>query len=518
MSSSQSLSAKTPHRRKNLWFERGMAIVASVNLVLVLFDLTYVPLRNFWLLGKIEVLFWSVPIPLPPAPPFCHPSGEMTPDKATLITQCYDWVKGIEPHRDTENYLRTVKQLEQQVQQVGFNSLKSPQVKATLQELEQLSADMIATNPFESVGKSGTLEKIKNLMRDHMRDKVPKVGGKRSATESFKVFWSLDYLNATNWQQEMNWFNTNVRPLMQTNYFRSISENGDFTNKFWILDAPFWTLFVLEFFGRTFYISRRHTGISWLGAMTWRWYDIPLIIPFGLVFHNWAWLRALPLAIRLDQAELVDMKQVRAQARQGFVGSIAEEVTETVVMQVLDQVQGAIRRGDIAQALLRPRTGDWVTVNNVDELAAIASLMTNLTVYQVLPKIQPELEALLRHSIDYALNQSPAYQALKNIPGVGSLPTQLTEQLVTEVIQAAYKTLTTMLEDTEGSTLTKRLIEKFTQTLGTEVQQQNVVQELQSLLNDYLEELKLSYIKQSTEISADAILEETRQLRQSIEK
>jgi len=495
-----------------------MAIVASVNLVLVLFDLTYVPLRNFWLLGNIEFLFWSIPIPLPPAPPFCHPGENLTPDRATFITQCYDWVKGIEPHRDTENYLNTVNQLEQQVKEGGFNSLKSPPAKATLKELEQLSTEMIATNPFELAGKSGTLEKIKNLMRDHMRHEIPKVGGKRSATDSFKLFWSSDYLNASNWQRETTWFNTNIRPLMQTNYFRTISENGDFINRFWILDAPFWTLFVLEFLGRTYYLSRRYTGISWLGAMTWRWYDIPLIIPFGLVFHHWAWLRAISVAVRLDQAELVDMKQVRAQARQGFVGSIAEEVTETVVMQVLDQVQGAIRRGDIAQSLLRPRAGEWVAVNNVDELAEMASLMTRVTVYQVLPKVQPELEALLRHSVDYALSQSPAYQTLKTIPGVGNLPTQLTEQLITEVIQAAYKTLTTMLEDAEGAALTKRLIEKFTQTLGTEVQQQNVVQELQSLLSDYLEELKLSYIKQSTEVSAEAILEETRQLRQSIDK
>ncbi|UBF26667.1 hypothetical protein K9N68_01250 [Kovacikia minuta CCNUW1] len=50
--------------------------------------------------------------------------------------------------------------------------------------------------------------------------------------------------------------------------------------------------------------------------------------------------------------------------------------------------------------------------------------------------------------------------------------------------------------------------------MGDEVRQQHVIEEVQSLLNDYLEELKLSYIKQSTDISAETILEETRQLRQ----
>ncbi|MFN5239928.1 MAG: hypothetical protein ACK5CG_05270, partial [Aphanizomenon sp.] len=68
--------------QKNLWFERVMAITATINLVLVFFDLSYVPWRDFY--------FRRVPV----------------------ITQLYDPIKGIEPHRDTKKYLESVAELE----------------------------------------------------------------------------------------------------------------------------------------------------------------------------------------------------------------------------------------------------------------------------------------------------------------------------------------------------------------------------------------------------------------------
>lgn len=524
-----------------------MAIVALINLLIVIFDLTYVPLRNFWLLGNLQILNLKVPIPLPPPlsaplpPPFdtiCRTAGEK-PEKASLITQCYDPVKGIEAHRDTEAYLATVDRLQDLVNDQGRRSLdepEDPEVVATLQTLGQLSTDMISSNPFESADKSGTLEKIKNLMRDHMEDELQKLGpaeleqilqpsssgratrstlsrSRVSATAAFRVFWSPAYLNANNWKQEMTWFNTNLRPLLQTNYYRSISENGLPTNHFWAIDAPFVTLFLVEFLARTFYLSRRSTGVSWLGAMVWRWYDILLFFPFGLLFPNWAWLRILPVTVRLHQSRLVNMNQIREQATQGFVSSIAEELTEVVVIQVIDQTQSAIQRGDFAQ-LIAQATKSRVDINNVDEVAEISRLVVQLLVYQVLPKVQPDLEALLSHTVETVLKQSPAYQTLKNLPGFENLQTQFTNRLVKEVTQASYNTLTGALEDPIGAELSRRLVQHLGETLRSEIQRQHVLPEMQPLLIDLLEEIKLSYVQRSTEVNAERLMEETRQLRQ----
>jgi hypothetical protein len=526
-----------------------MAIAASANLILILFDLTYVPFRNVWLLGKVNIpiVDVSLPIPLPQAT-LCPSSSLSPPDTATLITQCYDWIKGIEPHRETEGYLSTVNRLEKQVLQGGLNQFNSPTIATTLQELGQQSADMIASNPFAAVGKSGTLEKIKNLMRDRMKTQLktlsptvvanpfpdsdnppseeaapkarisPKTGRKISATDSFRVFWSPAHLNANTWQTEMAWFNKELRPLMQTNYFRSISEDGSFTNQFWKIDIWFWGLFVAEFLGRTFFLSRRHARVSWLDTMIWRWYDIPLLLPFGLVLTNWAWLRGISVVVRLHQSRLVDMDRVRQQATQGLVGSIAEEITEVVVIQILNQVQEAVRQGNIMDWLLKTQPAEQITVNDVDEVPAIASLLIKLTVYQVFPKIKPDLAALLQHGVESILNQSSAYQTLKTLPGVGNLPSQLTERIVTEVIQTSYGTLTAVLEDPKNEELTQRLVQNFIQSFGAEVQQQHVLEELRSLLTDLLEEVKLNYMQQAMAVNVDAVLEETRQLQQIASK
>ena len=521
-------------RRQNLWFERMMAIVALANLGLVFFDLTYIPLRNFWLLGKIKLpLLPTLTLPLPPAPDICKPLGEQ-PDRATLITACYDRTKGIEAYRDTQAYLDTVNQLEHQLQQ---NGLQSAAVAQTLRSLQKQSTLMVSENWFTVAEKSGTLEKVKDRLRDRIYVENATVAArvigtnpaqtafqegvqrkaKRSTQTAFNIFWSPEYLSQAGAQQELDWFDNHVRHLIQTNYYRSIEENGEFTNQFWLLDAPFVILFAIEFLARTWYISRQFKSVSWRDAIFWSWYDVLLFFPFGILFYSWAWLRIIPVAIRLHQARLIDLERLREQATQGFVGGIAEELTEVVVVQVVSQVQQAIRQGEIVRWLLQPKANQ-ITVNNVDEIAELISLFVKLTVYQVLPKVQPDVEALLRHNIEAVLNQAPAYQTLKTVPGLSEVPTQLIDRLITEVVQATYSTLTTALEDPIGAELTKRLVQNFGQTLGDEVQQQHVTDELKSLVNDFLEELKLNYVKRSAEVDVETLLEETRQLHQSARK
>src|SRR5919199_1155428 len=168
MSSLQKLTPSKSQARRNLWFERVMASLALVNLVLVLFDLSYIPMRDFWLHHQIKFFGFTLQIPLPP------------------ITKWYDPIKGIEPYRDTQQYLQRVDALESQISQTG---VRSPQVEAILQELRRRSTEIVDTNPFQVANKTGTLEKIKNRMREHVfRSKDA------SAKESFRTFWSQNYL------------------------------------------------------------------------------------------------------------------------------------------------------------------------------------------------------------------------------------------------------------------------------------------------------------------------------------
>ncbi|MBD2293851.1 hypothetical protein H6G06_10175 [Anabaena sphaerica FACHB-251] len=454
-------------KHRNLWFERLMAITATLNLGLVLFDLSYVNWRDLY--------FRRVP----------------------QITHIYDPVKGIEPHRDTKNYLETIAALEEQVNQTGLNS---PQVKSKLEEIRLLSREMIDSNPFAGAGKSGTLEKIKNRMREHISEE--------SAKRAFATFWSPEYLSKQGWIQEINFFNQQIRPGIATNYYRQIGENGEFIDYFWLIDLSFVVIFGLELVGRTFYIKRQKRHLSWLEAILWRWYDLFLVIPF------WRWLRVLPVLVRLDQAHLIDLHSLRRQTHQGIVANFAEEITEIVVVRVINQMQGSIQRGDITRWLLQPeKERAYIDINNINEVEAIAGLLLQTIVNQVLPKIQPEINAILRHNIELAFQQVPVYRNLLMLPGVEKAQIQLSEQLANQITTNLYIALVSAIKDPVAAKLSSQLVEKFTTVLGLEIQEKHVILEIQSLLNDFLEEVKINYVQRLSQEDIEQIIEQTRHMR-----
>ena len=466
----QQLSIIKPSSRRHRWFERLMAVIVLVNFCLVLFDLTYVPWRDFY--------FQTTP----------------------RLTQVYDPIKGIKPHRETQRYLNQVNELEKQVMQTG---LRSHEVEILLEEVRQLSDELIKDNPFAVANKTGHLEQIKNQMRDRV--------GLASARQAFATFWSQAYLSQAGWDREINFFNTNIRPLIVTNYYRGIGINGKFINKFALIDLPFVIIFGLDFLARTFSISRQQLQLNWLEAMLRRWYDILLLLPF------WRWLRIIPLIIRLYQAELLNLEPVRKQIKYDFVTNFAEDITEIVGVRIIDQIQDSIKRGDAVQWLLR--TGNYrpyININNTNEVQAIASRLLYLTVYQVIPKIQPDLEALLHYNLENAFKKSPAYQQLQNLPGINDLSKQLTDNLVNNISQATYSTLTTALEDPVVIQMSNRLVENFSKALEVEMTKQQNLQEIQLLLVDLLEEIKVNYVKGIAEEGVEKVWEEATQLRQII--
>lgn len=455
--------------RRNLLWERLIAIIILVNFCLVLFNLTYINCRDFYL------------------------------ENIPSLTKIYDPIKGIEPHRETQRYLHQVRELEKQVREVG---LQSPQVETSLQEMRQLSNELIEDNPFTVANKSGNLEKIKNQLRDRV--------GISSAHSAFATFWSQAYLSQAGWEQEIDFFNIHLKPLIETNYYRALAISGKFIDRFWLIDLPFVTLFTLEFLVRTFSISRTQPGLNWLEAMLRRWYDLFLLLPF------WRWLRVIPLTIRLYQAQLLNFEPVRRQIKYDVVNNFAEEIVEIVGIRLIDQVQEAIARGDAARWLLKTENRPYININNTNEMQAIASRLLHLTVYHVIPKVQPDLEALLRYTITNILNNSPIYQQLQIIPGLNSLPEQMTERLVTDISQTSYTTLTTLLEDPVVVKMSNRLMENFSEALEVEVKKQHNLQEIQTLLIDLLEEVKINYVKGIAEGGVEKSLEEATQLRQII--
>jgi hypothetical protein len=491
--------------------ETCLALLVLFNYLLVIFDLTYIPLRDFWLQGRLQItlLRFNEPIKLgaisfqelqiPPKQPLEIPFVKGVSG--------YDAVKGIKPYRSTNDYLTIVKNLENLINQPTFITGEiqeeyRQEVQLLLHQLRTRSIEIVDTNPFASAGKTGTLEKIKNRLRLRVFNSED-----ASAKEAFKKFWSWEYLSENGWQQELNFFDQQIQPLMATNYFRPTGEDGRLIDNFEAIDFFFGIIFFWEFLVRTWWIARTHKGLRWREAMLWRWYDVFLFIPI------WRWLRIIPTVIRLDQVKLINLRLIKEQAIQGLVALISKDITEIIVVRIINQLQGAIRRGKIEKFLDQSLNNQFVNLNEINEIAEIFRLIIKLTAEQVLPQVKPEAEALIKYNIQTILRQMPAYQNLGRLPGMKGFQAEFSDRISRQLYQSLVNIATDLAqEDAVLNRLLGQLIQRFGQSLGTELQSRHSLEKLEMLLIIFLEEMKLNYVQDFSESDLENILEQTRLL------
>lgn len=429
--------------RKATWFEQIMAAIALTNLILVLFDLSYIPYRDLYLRTLPNFTEWY---------------GEK--------------FKGIEPDRTTVAYLKLVDRLESQ---------EIDDSKALLAQLREQSTVIVDENPFAVASKSGTLERIKNLMRDRFQED--------SSKAAFNQFWSEDYLQ-TNTAEKLAFFDREIRPLMNVNYFRGINERGNPIDSFWRIDLWFMALFATEFLIRTYVLSRRHENASWPDAMLWRIYDVPLFIGF------WRWLRIIPVTLRLHQAGWVNLEPMRNRVSRAIVSQFAVELTEIVLLRAIDQTQRLIQEGDVTRWLLAASDrNQYVDLNGIDEVQTLTKRLSDVMVYKVLPRVKPDLDALIEHSVIGALQQAPAYQGLKFMPGFDNISAQISHQVVAELSKTMTQSLQAAVADPKTATLTGRLLDRLGETLRYELQNAETTTDIRQLISDLLEEVKINYVE-----------------------
>ena len=470
LSRPRQFSKHTARYKRSLWFERIMALLALVNVVLVIFDVSYIPFRDLYLRFLPEFTTWY---------------GET--------------FKGIEPNPFTANYLKTVDQLEEQVAQTG---LSSTEAQALLEELRQQSTDMIDEDPFQVANKSGTLELIKLKMRNRVDTE--------SSTAACDLFWNRPYLSQAGYAQELRFFNDNIRPHIETNYYRGIGLDGGPANQFWRIDAWFILIFFIELTVRCFFLSRRYKNLTMRDAIVWRWYDLLLIIPFTLTRLPWlALLRIIPAIIRLNQARLIDLRPWQRRINHFLISQVAIELTEVILLRVINQLQNLIRNGEASDWLLRTGQGrQYIDINDINELEVISQRTLTVIINQVLPQIKPELDTVVNQSVQKAMGLAPGYQSFQQIPGIGGVPNQMTQHLVAEVSQNLYQALQKSLTSSHENPAMQALLAKFVATLRSEIQQDNTLVELEAMTLALLEEIKINYVKRLSQEDYDMLLEQ----------
>ena len=456
-----------------------VAIWASLNLLWVCFDLTYVPLRTFWLQRNFYPLP-SVPLAIPLT---------LLPD----ITPLYDPVKGIEPHRETQAYIARFEAMDRALQAGD----PAPELR---RRQVQLTREMIDDNPFLASGNSGTLEKIKDLVRQR--------ANRPSAKQATEVLLGNAWLAERPWAQERLFWRDQILPLVATNYWRSIDENGRPTDHFWRLDLLlFQSVFLVDILGRVLRMRRRSPGLSWGEALLRRWTDLPLLLPF------WRWLRVIPVVERLQTSGLVSFEPLRAVVSRVVVALLAVELFEVLALQLMDGAQGLIRSPRWPERIRRLRSHQPVVTGNERELVELLRLWAPLLLLQVAPRLEPELQAVLSHSLQTSLEGLVVPPSLRQLQPLLQIERGLSNQLASGMVVSLLELSRTtgarlQREDLQQIDLLQKVVDRFWDELAASLENGLVLERSQQLICALLEELKLNYLGQINRVGINALIRE----------
>jgi hypothetical protein len=482
-----------PASRLGRHWDRFVALWAALNLIWVGFDLTYIPLRTFWRQRNLYPIP-SVPLVLPLT---------ALPD----ITPWVDPIKGIAPHRDTQAWLDHFRLLDTAMANHPPGMPLSPLQRRLLAEQLGATREMIDTDPFAASNASGTLEKIKNRLRE-------RVDGHRrgSAKDAAATLLSAPWLTPRSWGEERHFWSQQVLPLVDTNYWRSIDENGRPTDHFWRYDLLlFQSVFVFDILLRAYRLRRRLPGLSWREALLRRWIDLPLLLPF------WRWLRIVPVTERLQSSGLISVEPLRAVISRGVVALLAVELFEVLALQLIDGLQGLIRSRRWPARIRSLRSHQTVINHDEQELVELVRVWAPLLLGQVAPRLAPELQGLLGHALGQSLQTTVVPPPLRQLEPLLRMEQGLARQLAGGMVESLLDLSRGTGErlsrrDDQQLQLLQRCIDRFWEELAVALENGPVLERSQQLLCAALEDLKRTYLSQINRAGIGGLIEELDQL------
>ncbi|MGF1457616.1 MAG: hypothetical protein ACFBSG_01170 [Leptolyngbyaceae cyanobacterium] len=454
-------AAKTWHW--GLRWSRLVTLIVLVNLLFSLFNLSYVSLR--------PIYFHYLP----------------------AIAHTYDPVKGIEPHPVTQDYLRSIRELRTQISQWG---LQDQATATVLQQLRDKSTALIEENPFEGKHQAATFSQLKRRIRQETNT--------YSAQAGFQNFWQSSFIRLSGWSAVDQFLRKYIEPLLAQNYYREFLPTGQPIDEFWRLDLYFIAFFAAEFLIRTLILSRYTPDVNWLDTLARRWYEIPLLVPF------WRWLRIIPATVRTHRSQLVNVEKLLGQITHEPAAYLSERVSKYLIVRLINEAQAFVRDGSISKVWQEQSA--YTTIGKAQKVDLITDRLVHLIVMRVMPSVKPDIEDLLRHSLQRALAESEVYDGVRQIPGFETLPDEALKGIAGYLAEATCEVLSSSYTDAEGRVLLDQLSSDFRQSLSQELQNKADSSELKKLFSDVLEEFKVNYVQRSRQQPPESTLQEVNTL------
>lgn len=293
-----------------LW-DLFMIMAVIMNLHLIVFDLSYLTLRPYYL------------------------------SHLPAVTKFYDPFLGIEPHRTTEDYLKLVDEYAR-ILDTPDSPEKEEAIHLFSEKLIEQSFKMIDENPFEKVGLTANLQRIKYEIKKKYEVFNGVSAEKSSSKDAFKWFWTYDSKTV---KEHIQFFRDTIAPLVAPNYYRHYGLNGKYVDDFFKLDLPFFVLFLLEFLVQWYLSIRNRVYVAWFLYPMYHWYDVLGLIPLA-EFRFFRLFRIINMYIILKNSSLTNVgNDIFTRTFIYYTNIIKEELTDMVTVRILTEMQDEIKSG-----------------------------------------------------------------------------------------------------------------------------------------------------------------------------
>jgi len=372
-----------------------MVWVALVNVGLIVFDLTYLWMR----------------------PTYAR--------LAPVVARAYDPVLGIAPHPLTEDVLAEVADLRRLLDL----DPDSADVARRAADLRAATLRVLEENPFARSGQDRTLEVVRAVL-------AVGAGGPAAAERAVASFWSDDPAVLEN---SVRAFDERLRPLFARNFHREITLEGRPVDRFWMIDLPFLTLFLVEFAVRWALAVRARRFAAWYLFPLFHWYDVVGLVPYTQ-FRVFRLFRIASIYVRLRRSEVSRVGRDALSRAIAWVSNIvAEEISDAVALRILNETQQEIRDGT------GRRIVDETLATRRDEIERV--LVAQIRAAAASEALRERVGALLRLNLDHAVERAAALRA---VPLPDALLRPLVRSTGRVVLDTALETIAGTLDSEEG--------------------------------------------------------------------
>lgn len=253
--------------------------------------------------------------------------------------------------------------------------------------------------------------------------------------------------------------------------------NDNIHSDFLIIDLAFVAIYIIELIIRWIIAIAKKTYYKWWFYLFVHWYDVLGCIPVGSM-RFLRILRVISILIRLQSLEVIDLTKTFLYDRGSkYLNMIIEEISDRVVVNVLDGIQDEVRKGNpvsdrvITEIIMPHKTSlvEWLSYR-------LQKISNNAHA-----KYKEDIQQYVNKRISDAVDENKEIKAIGLIPIFGSAAVGSLEKIISDIV---FSVVNGIIEDL-ASENNKIIVEDVTDiTLDTLLLEQESDQRLNEIIKD----------------------------------